>query len=141
MSGPVTDDMLRQVLTDTASIAVLGASPNAARASHRVTGFLVSKGFEVTAVNPGHAGSAIAGAPTVASLAELSQPVDMIDVFRASDNLPAIADEILALPWRPKVVWTQLDVRDDAVARRLEGEGITVIQDRCPAVEMPRLGL
>ncbi|MGB7432103.1 MAG: CoA-binding protein [Ahrensia sp.] len=137
----MTDDQLRDILTTTKSIAVLGASPNAARASNRVTGFLVSKGFDVTAINPGHAGKTINGAPTIGTLADLIEPVDMIDVFRASSNLPDIADEVLALPWRPKVVWTQLDVRDDDVAARLQGEGITVVQDRCPAIEMPRLGL
>lgn len=137
----MTDDQIREMLTTTKSIAVLGASPNESRASNRVTGFLVGKGFDVTAVNPGHAGKTINGAATVGSLADLDGPVDMIDVFRASSNLPAIADELLSLPWRPKVFWTQLDVRDDAVAARLEGEGITVVQDRCPAIEMPRLGL
>lgn len=137
----MTDDQIREILTTTRSIAVLGASPNTARASNRVTGFLVNKGFAVTAINPGHVGKTIGGAATVASLADLAAPVDMIDVFRASTNLPAIADEVLALPWRPKVVWTQLGVRDDAVAARLEAAGITVVQDRCPAIEMPRLGL
>lgn len=136
-----TDDELRQILTTTKTIAVLGASPKPARASNRVTGFLVGRGFDVTAVNPGHAGNTINDAPVVARLSDLERPVDMIDVFRASENLPLIAAEILALPWRPKVVWTQLDVRDDAVAARLESEGITVVQDRCPAIEMPRLGL
>jgi len=136
-----TSETIRNVLINTRSIAVLGASPNAQRASNRVTGFLIKKGFDVIAVNPGHAGTEIHGAKVVASLGDLPHRVDMIDVFRASDNLPAIADAILALPWKPDVVWTQLDVRDDAVAARLEGEGITVIQDRCPAIEMPRLGL
>lgn len=137
----MTDDQLREILTSTQSIAVLGASPNAERASNRVTGFLIKKGFAVTAINPGHVGKMINGAPTIASLADLPAPVDMIDIFRASSNLAAIADEVLALAWRPKVVWTQLGVRDDAVAARLTGEGITVVQDRCPAIEMPRLGL
>lgn len=137
----MTDDQIREILTATKSIAVIGASPNPARASNRVTGFLVGKGFDVTAVNPGHAGKTINGASTVASLADLSVPVDMIDVFRASSNLPEIAEEVLSLPWRPKVFWTQLDVRNDEVADRLRSEGITVVQDRCPAIEMPRLGL
>ncbi|MEM0899111.1 MAG: CoA-binding protein [Pseudomonadota bacterium] len=136
-----TDEVLSKVLTETKSIAVLGASPNEARASNRVTGFLVSKGFYVVAVNPGHTGKVINGAQVVASLADLPEPVDMVDVFRASDHLAKIAEEVLTLPWRPKVFWTQLGVRDDKVAARLEGEGITVIQDRCPAIEMPRLGL
>lgn len=137
----MTDSDIREILMATKTIAVLGASPNVTRASHRVTGFLVKKGFTVTAVNPGHVGKAINGAATVASLADLDGPVDMIDIFRASSNLPAIADEVLSLPWRPKVFWTQLDVHDDVVAARLEGEGITVVQNRCPAIEIPRLGL
>jgi predicted CoA-binding protein len=138
---PDATQLIHEVLTTTHSIAVLGASPNPARASNRVTAFLVEKGFDVTAINPGHAGKTIHGVPVVAALADLDGPVDMVDVFRASSNMPEIADEILSLSWKPKVVWTQLGVRDDAVAAQLEGEKITVIQDRCPAIEMPRLGL
>ena len=135
------DDLIRSVLTSVKSIAVVGASPNPARPSHGVTKFLVGKGFEVVAVNPGHAGKTIASAPVVASLADLPQPVDMVDVFRRSEHLGGVIDEALALPDRPKVIWSQLGVRDDAAAARAEAAGITVIQDRCPAIEMPRLGL
>lgn len=137
----MNDHTIRHVLTETRSIALMGISPNAERASNRVTAFLVSKGYTVFGVNPGQAGKSIHGAPVVASLADLPKPVDMIDIFRNSDALPGIADEIEALGWKPKVVWTQLDVRDDAVADRLEGQGMTVIQDRCPAIEIPRLGI
>ena len=137
----MNDDTIRHVLTETRSIALMGISPNAERASNRVTAFLVAKGYTVFGVNPGQAGKSIHGAPVVASLADLPEPVDMIDIFRNSDALHSIADEIEALSWKPKVVWTQLDVRDDAVAGRLEGQGMTVIQDRCPAIEIPRLGI
>lgn len=136
-----SDAHVRSVLTSVKSVAVVGASPNPARPSHGVTRFLVRKGFEVFAVNPGHAGKTIAGAPVVASLAELPQPVDMVDVFRRSEHLGGVVDEALALPDLPKVVWSQLGVRDDEAAARAEAAGITVIQDRCPAIEMPRLGL
>lgn len=136
-----TDDHIRSVLTSVKSIAVIGASPNPARPSHGVTGFLVRKGFDVFAINPGHAGKLINGAPTYVSLADLPQPVDMVDVFRRSEHLGGVVDEALAMPTPPKVIWTQLDVRDDAAAARAEAAGITVIQDRCPAIEMPRLGL
>jgi predicted CoA-binding protein len=136
-----SDDLIRSVLTDVTSIAVVGASPNPARPSHGVTGFLVRKGFTVFAVNPGHAGKTIAGAPTVATLADLPQPVDMIDVFRRSEHLGGVIDAALALDPLPNVIWSQLGVRDDAAAARAEAAGLTVIQDRCPAIEMPRLGL
>lgn len=136
-----TDDHIGAVLTAVKSIAVIGASPNPARPSHGVTGFLVRKGFDVLAINPGHAGKKIAGAMTYASLADLPQPVDMVDVFRRSEHLGGVIDEALALPVRPKVIWSQLGVRDDAAAARAEAAGIIVIQNRCPAIEMPRLGL
>ncbi|MBO6553032.1 MAG: CoA-binding protein [Roseitalea sp.] len=135
------DELIRSVLTSVKSIAVVGASPNPARSSHGVTGFLVRKGFTVFAVNPGHAGKTIAGAPTVGALADLPQPVDMIDVFRRSEHLGAVVDAALALDPLPKVIWSQLGVRDDIAAARAEAAGLTVIQDRCPAIEMPRLGL
>lgn len=136
-----SDDLIRSVLTGVRSIAVVGASPNPARPSHGVTGFMVRKGFTVFAVNPGHAGKTIAGAPTVATLADLPQPVGMIDVFRRSEYLGGVIDAALALDPLPKVIWSQLGVRDDAAAARAEAAGLTVIQDRCPAIEMPRLGL
>lgn len=136
-----TDDLIRSVLTSVKTIAVVGASPNSSRPSHGVTQFLVSKGYDVTAVNPGHAGKTIAGAPVIASLADLGRPVDMIDVFRNSANLAPLADEVLAMEERPRVFWTQLGVWDDAVAARLEEAGLTVVQNRCPAIEIPRLGL
>jgi len=136
-----SDDLHRSVLTTVKSIAVVGASPNPARPSHGVTGFLVRKGFIVFAVNPGHAGKTIAGAPTVATLADLPQPIDMIDVFRRSEHLDAVIDAALALDPLPKVIWSQLGVRDDTAAARAEAAGLIVIQDRCPAIEMPRLGL
>lgn len=137
----MTDDELRDILTSTKSIAVVGASPNSARPSNRVTGFLVSKGFQVYAVNPGHAGKIINGAMTYASLHDLPKPVDMIDVFRSSAFVADLADSVLELPWKPNVFWTQLDVRDDVAAARLTATGMRVVQDRCPAIEMPRLGI
>ena len=136
-----TDDHIRSVLTSVRSIAVVGASPNPARPSHGVTGFLLGKGFDVFAINPGHAGKMINGAMTCASLADLPHPVDMVDVFRRSEHLDGVVDEALALPTLPGVIWTQLGVRDDAAAARAEAAGIIVIQNRCPAIEMPRLGL
>ena len=118
------------------SIAVVGASPNAARPSFGVTRLLISRGYDVTPVNPWQAGKEILGRMTVATLADLPSPVDMIDVFRASEAIPAIADEIRALPWKPKLVWLQLGISNDEAAAKLEAAGIAVIMDRCPAIEL-----
>jgi uncharacterized protein len=126
----------QELLGKMKTIAVLGASPNEARPSFGVMRFLIGKGYDITPVNPGQAGGEILGQSVVASLADLSAPVDMIDVFRASEAIPAIADEVLALPWKPKLVWLQLGIRNDEAAAKLEAQGITVIMNRCPAIEL-----
>ena len=130
---------IRDILTSTRRIAMVGASPNASRPSNGVLRFLVDKGYDVIPINPGHAGGTIHGQTVVASLADIDEPVDMVDVFRAADQLPAVVDEVLAMRHRPKVIWAQLGVRNDDAARRAEQAGITVIMDRCPAIEYPRL--
>lgn len=135
------DSLIRDILTNVRSIAVLGASPNPSRPSNGVTRFLISRGYKVFAVNPGQAGKIIAGAPAFASLNDLPEPVDMVDVFRAPQHLPSIVQSVLEMPVLPKVIWTQLKVRDDDAARQAEDAGLTVIQDRCPAIEIPRLNL
>lgn len=132
-------ELIRAILKDTRRIAMVGASPNPARPSNGVLRFLLGKGYDVVPVNPGHAGREIHGQTVVARLADIEGTVDMVDVFRAADQLPAVIDEVLAMPNRPKVIWGQLGVRDDEAARRAEGAGITVIMDRCPAIEYPRL--
>ena len=118
------------------TIAVIGASPNAARPSFGVMKFLISKGYSVIPVNPGQAGGEILGQTVIASLADLPEPVDMVDIFRASEAIPGVADEILALSWKPKLVWMQLGIRNDEAAKTLEAESITVIMNRCPAIEL-----
>ncbi len=134
-----SDAYLSKVLTETKTIALVGASPNEARPSHGVMRFLLGRGYKVTPVNPGQAGKEILGQPVAARLADLAHPVDMIDVFRAADTIPPLTDEILALPWQPKTVWMQLSIRHDESAGRLEEAGIQVVMDRCPAIELPRL--
>ena len=134
-----SDAYISGILADCKSIALVGASPNAARPSFGVMRFLLGKGYEVTPINPGQAGKEILRQKVSATLAELPGPADMIDVFRASEAIPALTDEILALPWRPKAVWMQLAIRDDAAAARLEAAGIKVVMNRCPAIEIPRL--
>lgn len=129
------------ILKDTKTIALLGASPNPDRPSNRVMAFLLSKGYQVFPVNPGQAGKQILGQTVYAKLADVPQPVDLVDVFRAADYLDGVVDEAIALDTKPKTIWGQLSVRDDKAAAKAEAAGIKVVMDRCPAIEYPRLGL
>jgi uncharacterized protein len=134
-----SDAYVSGILADCKTIALVGASPNQTRPSFGVMRFLLEEGYEVMPVNPGQAGKEIQGRTVSAALADLPAPADMIDIFRASQAIPALTDEILALPWRPKAVWMQLAIRDDAAAARLEAAGVRVVMNRCPAIEIPRL--
>ncbi len=134
-----SDEIIRAVLGAVRSIAVIGASANQVRPSFFVVKYLLSKDFEVLPINPGHAGREICGAMTYASLAQLPKPVDMIDIFRNSQAAGGVVDEVLALDWRPKVIWMQLGVRNDEAAARAEAAGIQVIMNRCPKIEYARL--
>jgi predicted CoA-binding protein len=102
-------------------------------------GYLLSRGYNVIPVNPGQAGKQIHGQTVYARLADVPVLVDMVEVFRASEFLSGVVDEALAMSPRPKVIWSQLGVRDDAAAVRAEAAGIKVVMDRCPAIEYPRL--
>ncbi|WP_331373987.1 CoA-binding protein [Sinorhizobium chiapasense] len=133
------DFYLADILRTTKTIALVGASPKSERPSHRVMAFLLRKGYRVIPVNPGQAGRTILDQPVVARLADIDEPVDMVDVFRAAYALPALVDEILELPSLPRVIWGQLSVRDDEAAAKAEAAGIKVVMDRCPAIEYPRL--
>jgi predicted CoA-binding protein len=139
----MTDDAtLRRILTDTRTIALVGWSPKPDRASHRVAAFLASRGYRVIPVNPGQAGQVALGGTVRASLAEVvakDGPVDMVDVFRRSEEAGAVVDEAIAIGAR--AVWLQLGVTDDAAMVRARAAGLDAVQDRCPAIEIPRLGL
>lgn len=134
-----SDDKLRAILTRTKTIAVVGASDDPERASNYVLRFLAERGYRVFGVNPKLAGTKIGDAPVVASLADLPEQVDMVDVFRAGTALPGIVDEVLAMQPRPAVLWTQLGVRHDEATARAEAAGMEVVVDRCPKIEIPRL--
>ncbi|MGO4440629.1 CoA-binding protein [Rhizobium sp. RAF56] len=133
------DTYLADILRSVKTIALVGASPNAARASYGVMRFLLARDYHVIPVNPGQAGKEILGQAVYGRLADISVPVDMVDVFRAPEYLSSVIDEAAALQPRPKVVWSQLGVRDDAAAARAEAAGIQVVMNRCPAIEYPRL--
>jgi len=134
-----SDDEIRQILTSVKTIAVVGFSANASRPSHGVAAFLQRKGFRVIPVNPGLAGQIQLGETVYATLKDIPFPIDMVDVFRASDVVAEVIAEAIAI--KAKVVWTQLDVVDEAAAARGRAAGLQVVVDRCPAIEMPRLGL
>ncbi len=121
------------------SIAIVGASPKPARPAHQVQAFLQERGYEVFPVNPGQAGGEILGRPVVARLADLPRPVDMIDVFRNASQVPKLVDEILALPWRPKLIWMQLGIVHEEAAERARAAGMAVIMNKCPKIELSRI--
>jgi predicted CoA-binding protein len=134
----MTGDEIREILLTTRRIAVVGASDRADRPSHGVTGFLMERGYAVTPVNPGIAGRALHGAAVVARL-EAAGPLDMVDVFRRSEDSGAVVDEAIRLGAR--TVWLQLGVIDDAAGERARAAGLRFVQDRCPVIEWRRLGL
>jgi hypothetical protein len=127
------------ILNSVKAIAVVGASANDVRPSFFVMKYLLAKGFSVIPVNPGQAGKEILGQMTYARLADIPVPVDMVDIFRASEAVPAIVEEVLALEPLPKVIWMQLTVRNDEAAARAEAAGIKVVMNRCPKIEYARL--
>lgn len=130
---------IRELFAQKRRIAVVGASPNTARPSNGVLAFLVRQGHDVIAVNPGHAGKTIHGAPVVATLADVEPPAELVDIFRNSADAGAAVDE--AIVHGAKAVWMQIGVIDEAAAKRAEAAGLTVVMDRCPKIEIPRLGL
>lgn len=127
------------ILNAVKTVAIVGASANDVRPSFFVTKYLIDKGYTVIPVNPGQAGKEILGRPVFATLADVPEPVDMVDIFRPSAAVAAIVDEALALDPLPKVIWMQLTVRDDEAAARAEAAGINVVMDRCPKIEYARL--
>ena len=133
------DDYLRGILEGVRTIAVVGASPRRERPSHRVMAYLQRRGYRTIPVNPNAVGDTINCERVYASLAEVPEPIDMVDVFRRPEAASGIVDEAIAAA--AKVVWMQLEVRDDAAAARAEMAGLKVVMNRCPAIEIPRLGL
>lgn len=127
------------ILNEVKTIAIVGASANDVRPSFFVTKYLIDKGYTVFPINPGHAGKEILGRMTYARLADVPEPIDMVDIFRASAAVPAIVDEVLALDPLPRAIWMQLTVRHDEAAAKAEAAGIDVVMNRCPKIEYARL--
>jgi uncharacterized protein len=131
------DEELRAILTRYRRIAVVGLSANPMRPSNSVARFLIANGYDVTGVNPNLAGKTVLGRPVYASLAELPEPPEIVDVFRRSEYVADVAEQSIAVGAR--VLWTQLGVKDDAAAARARAAGLQVVQNRCTAIEHERL--
>jgi predicted CoA-binding protein len=132
-----SDDVIRDILTTTRRIALVGASAKPWRPSHEVMRFLLARGYDVTPVNPCLAGQAIHGRTVAAALADAA-PLEMVDVFRASAHVGALVHRAIQLGVR--TIWMQLGVIDHDAAATARAAGVTVVMDRCPVIEDRRLG-
>ena len=139
-----SDATLRNILSTTKTIAIVGISHNPERPSHGVALFLQSKGYRIVPINPGLAGQNLLGEEVFASLGDIPAalgPIDMVDIFRRSDAVGPVVDDALAhlMERGLRTIWMQLGVIAPEAAARAEAAGLTVVMDRCPAIEHPRL--
>jgi predicted CoA-binding protein len=139
MTSATDDATIRQVLEHVRTIAIVGASDRTNRPAHGVMGFLQSRGYRCRPVNPRLAGQLLLGEIVSATLTDVEPAPDMVDIFRDPAHVGPIVDEAIAIGAR--VVWMQLGVVNEAAARRARDAGLTVVMDRCPAIEIPRLGI
>jgi len=135
----VTPDLLRELLLRAKTIAVVGLSPNPDRPSHEIATYLKERGYRVVPVNPGQ--KEILGQKCYPSLAAAAaeHSIDVVDVFRKSEQAGAVVDEAIAI--RPRLIWLQIGVVDDAARRRAEAAGIPCVMDRCIKIDHRALGL
>ncbi|HXD44916.1 MAG TPA: CoA-binding protein [Pseudolabrys sp.] len=133
------DAYIRGILNTVKTIAMVGFSPKENRPSYFVFKYLLERGYRIIPVNPGQAGKEVLGQKIYASLSDIPEPIDMVDIFRASENVPPIVAEALTLSPRPQVIWMQLTVRNDEAAKQAEDAGLKVVMNRCPKIEYGRL--
>ena len=136
---PYSDAKIRSILERVRTIAMVGASPNWNRPSYFVMKYLQGKGYRVIPVNPAIAGQRLLGETAYASLRDIPDEVDMVDMFRAAEEARGVAEDAVAIG--AKVLWMQLGLRDDEAAAAAEAAGVEVIMNRCPKLEYLRLGL
>jgi len=133
------DAYIRGILNTVRTVDMVGISPKDNRPSYFAFKYLLERGYNMIAINPGQAGKEILGRKVYARLADVPEPIDMVDVFRAPQYAPQIVTEALALNPRPQVIWMQLGVRNDEAAAMAEAGGMKVVMNRCPKIEYGRL--
>lgn len=135
----MNDNAIAELLTQTRTIALVGASDKPDRPSYRVMAFLLEQGYHVIPVSPKVGGKTLLGQQGYATLADVPEPVDMVDVFRNSDAALGVAQEAIAIG--AKSLWLQLGVINEEAEALAQQAGLQVVMDRCPAIDIPRLGL
>jgi predicted CoA-binding protein len=133
------DSYIRGILNTVKTIAMVGASEKENRPSYFAFKYLLERGYTMIPVNPGHDGHTMLGQRIYARLSDIPVPVDMVDIFRASQYALGIVQEVLTLKPRPQVIWMQLSVRNDEAAALAEANGLKVVMNRCPKIEYGRL--
>jgi uncharacterized protein len=133
------DAYIRGILNTVKTIAMVGVSANTSRPSYFAFKYLLEHGYRMVPVNPGLAGKELLGQKAYATLLDIPEPVDMVDIFRAPEHALAIVTEALAMQPRPRVVWMQLGIRNDTAAEIAEANGLKVVMNRCPKIEYGRL--
>lgn len=134
-----SDQYLKAILQRTKTVAVVGVSMNPVRPSYYVARYLSLKGFKVIPVNPGHAGKDLFGETVRGSLSDISEPVDMVDIFRRSEAVPPIVDEALEAFPSLGTIWMQIGVEHPEAAAKAQARGVDVVMNRCPKIEYQRL--
>ncbi|WP_377190043.1 CoA-binding protein [Ruegeria meonggei] len=134
-----SDPFLRDILQRTKVVAVVGVSMNPVRPSYYVARYLSLKGYRVIPVNPGHAGKLLFGQTVRASLSDITEPVDMVDIFRRSEAVPPIVDDALAAFPNLRTIWMQIGVEHPDAAAKAQAQGVDVVMNRCPKIEYQRL--
>ena len=133
------DRYIRGILNTVKTIAMVGVSANTSRPSYFAFKYLLERGYGMIPINPGLEGQDLLGRKAYAKLADVPEPIDMVDIFRPSRYAPAVVEEALALNPRPQVIWMQLGIRDDEAAKLAEANDLKVVMNRCPKIEYGRL--
>ena len=133
------DRYIRGILNTVKTIAMVGVSANTSRPSYFAFKYLLGRGYGMIPINPGLEGQDLLGRKAYAKLADVPEPIDMVDIFRPSRYAPAVVEEALALNPRPQVIWMQLGIRDDEAAKLAEANDLKVVMNRCPKIEYGRL--
>jgi predicted CoA-binding protein len=137
----INDARLREILTGSPTVAVLGVHKQPEKAAYYVPEYLHDEGYRVIGVNPEFTTETLFGEKVRATLSEIREPIDLVDVFRRPEHIPQHIEDILSMEPRPKVVWFQLGIKNDDAAKVLEDAGILVVQNRCTLADHQRLGL